>query len=116
MTDRDPLRAIARRQRRDIGQLFTTLSDAIANATARMDGDAPMTERDRAAIMREVDAGLDVIFGAYRGDERGALRQLILRDTRAARYEPLDTAVSAWRSEMPRRLRELVEDAAMEAR
>jgi len=115
MTDRDPLRAIARRQRRDIGLLFTTLGDAIENATARRDGDAPMTERDRAAIMREVDAGLDIVFGAYRGGE-SALKDIILRDTRAARYEPLDAAVSAWRSEMPRRLRELVEDAAMEAR
>jgi len=113
--DRDPLRAIARRQRRDITTLFQTLGDALENATARMDGDAPMTERDRAAIMREVDAGLDVIFGDRPGAD-SALKDIILRDTRAARYEPLDATVRAWRSEMPDALKRRIEDDVLEGR
>jgi hypothetical protein len=101
----DPLRTVDQRQRRDVRMLYRTLADAIGNAVDRLPGerDRPVTEADRAAIMREVDAGLDVIWGQKRGAE-SAVRTIVTRDTRAARLKPLDAAVTAWRRAMPQQL------------
>lgn len=114
MTDR--LATIHRRQRRDIRLLYATLSDAVENAIARQTrqkaGGEAITEADRQAVMREVDAALDVIWGRFPGDPDGAIRQVVLRDTRAARLQPLDAAVREWRKAMPRGLRGLIETEA----
>lgn len=109
----DPLAGVFRRQRRDIRLLYRTFADAIRNTEAR-DGnpDRPITEADRVAIMREVDAGLNVVWGAYRGDPNAAVRQITLRDTRAAHYRPLDMAIKDWRQALPRSLRMRIEEEA----
>jgi hypothetical protein len=106
----DPLRAIVARQRRDVSLLHDVLADAIENAVRRHTAPGqPITHLDRLHIMREVDAALDVIYGRAPGDSDAALRDVVLRDTRAARLLPLDEAVKEWRSAMPTSLRERVE-------
>lgn len=113
MTDRSPLAGIVHRQRRDIRLLYRTLADSIRNATAQHPNpDRPITEADRLAIMREVDRGLDVIWGAHKGDPNAAIRQITIRDTRAARYRPLDEAIKVWRQALPRQLRQRIEKEA----
>lgn len=116
MTDRDPLRPILRRQASDTNVLYRTLGDALENAIARQTRqDAPgamITERDRAIIMREVSRGLDIVWGAHRNDPNAAIRTVVLRDTTAARFAPLDEAVRAWRERMSRELRRRVEEGA----
>ncbi len=110
---RDPLGGIVRRQRRDIRLLYRTLADAVRNSMAQHpDPNRPITEADRVAIMREVDRGLDVIWGTRPGDPNAAIRQITLRDTRAARFRPLDAAIKGWRKAMPRQLRERIEQEA----
>lgn len=113
MTDRDPLRAIQQRQRRDIFGLYRTLDDAIQNAVDRLPGerDRPITEADRVAIMREVDRSLGVLWGAG-----GAVEQIVTRDTRAARLVPLEAAVRRWKRAVPRSLWERIEGEARDGR
>jgi hypothetical protein len=106
---KNPQATIARRQDGDINLLFRTLAGAIGNAAADLPGDEPMTSVQSADILRAVDRGLDVIFGAYPGDPDGALRIVVLRDTALARFGPLDAAVQDLRRAMPKDLRELVD-------
>lgn len=96
----DALATIQRQQRRDITLLYRTLADAIRNVVPA-DGDRPVTQQDRAAIMREVDRSLDVIFGRYPGDPNAALRTVVIRDTNRARLQPLDAAVREIRRALP---------------
>jgi len=106
----DALTSIARRQRQDINILYATLSDAIDNAVARhATPGQQMTETVRRQIMAEIDRSLDVIYGRYPGDERAAIRAIVIRDTRLARLAPLDVAVRRWRKAMPNDLRTRVE-------
>lgn len=115
MSDRDPLSSIVRRQRRDIRLLYRTFADSVRNAVAQHpDPDRPITEADRVAIMHEVDAGLDVIWGAYPGDPNAAVRQITVRDTRAVRFRALDTAIKDWRRALPPPLRERIEQEAQQ--
>lgn len=113
----DPLRTLDQRQRRDIRALYTTLADAVENAVTRQlrtgDGSRPITEADRQAIMREVDHGLDVLWGHERGAD-SAIRQIVTRDTRAARLQPLNDAVRRWKNAMGRRLWERVRQEAID--
>jgi hypothetical protein len=108
----DPLRVIERRQQRDIDLLYATLGDAIRNAVADVSSDQVFTTMHRDAILREVDAGLSVIWGHYPGDPDAALRQIVQRDTRAARFGPLDDSVRRWRKAMDADLLSRVEDEA----
>lgn len=105
----DSLAPIERRQTADINLLYRTLADAIGNVTADQAGDLPLTTIQAAEIMRAVDGGLDVIFGAYQGDPDAALRAIVERDTALARLAPLDDAVRELRRAMPAVLQELVE-------
>lgn len=114
MTDRDPLATIIRRQRRDVRLLYRTLADSVRAAVGREDApQRAVTEADRVRIMRAVDEGLGVIWGRYHGDEDAAMRHIILRDTAAARYRPLDAAVRDWRRALPATVRERIEEEAM---
>lgn len=111
----DPLRILEQRQRRDVRLLYSVLSDSLANTLDRQlrgqNGGRPITEVDRRAIMRHVDRGLAVIYGPQKGID-GALTEIVVRDARAARFEPLDTAVSTWKKAMGRTLGERVESEA----
>lgn len=112
MTDRDPLGSIHRRQRRDIDLLYATLAVAVSNAVADMPGDQLLTSLHRDAILREVDAGLNVIWGRYPGDPDAAIHQVVVRDTGAARFGPLDAAVQDWRKAMDKDLLALIDEEA----
>jgi hypothetical protein len=105
----DSLTPVARRQDADIALLFRTLAVAIAHAGADLTGDDLITTGQSADILRAVDRGLDVIFGAYPGDPYGALRTVVVRDTALARFGPLDAAVRGLRRAMPKELRDLVD-------
>lgn len=108
----DHLRTIEQRQRRDVRLLYSTLGDAITNAFARHTTPGmPITMLDRLRIMADVDRSLAVIYGPQKGID-GALIEIVVRDTTAARFEPLDAAVSTWRDVMSRTLRERVESEA----
>lgn len=109
----DPLQPILTRQRRDVALLFETLGDAIANALVRAGAtNQPMTPGTYRTVMQEVDAGLDVIFGRFPGDPNAAVRQVVVRDSRLARLQPLDAAVRRWQGAMTLALRSRVEEEA----
>ena len=112
MTDRSPVDGLMRRQRRDIRLLYRTLGDAVRNAvTSAGAPDRVITEADRAAIMREVDRGLDAIWGNAPGSD-SAMRRIVVRDTQAARFRSLERAVGDWRRALPRALRARIEEEA----
>lgn len=99
-------------QRREVNRMFASLADGVRNATDRLPADTPVTPAHRAAILAEVDTGLDAIFGRYPGDEASELRRIIVRDTDAARLAPLDAAVRQWRGAMTPALRAKVDAEA----
>lgn len=110
----DRLRTIEQRQRRDVRLLYTTLGDAIENAFARhTTPGVPITTLDRLRIMADVDRSLAVIYGPQRGID-GALTEIVVRDTTAARFEPLDVAVNQWKASTTRTLRDRIEAEAMQ--
>jgi hypothetical protein len=109
----DPLSPIARRQTADVNLLYRTLTDALAVSLERSTQPGGLlTAAGKAAIMREIDHSLDVIFGRYQGDPDAALRTIVERDTALARLAPLDEAVQEMRKAMPKDLRDLVESEA----
>jgi hypothetical protein len=112
----DPLAPLVRRQRRDINTLFAVLADSLNNAVHRLlqgqDGQRVITEADRIAMMRHIDRDLDIIWGARPDDPDAAVRQIVVRDTRVARFRPLDAAVKRWRRVMTPALQERVEREA----
>jgi hypothetical protein len=109
----DPLAPLVRRQRRDINTLFGTLADAMENAFARHTTPGqPVTNTDRVRIMADVDRALDVIYGNRPNDPEAALWTVVVRDTRAARFRPLDAAVKRWKGAMTSALRARVEREA----
>lgn len=109
------LRIIEQRQRRDVRLLYATLGDAIENAFARHTTPGmPITTLDRLRIMADVDRSLAIIYGRYNGDPVSALTEIVVRDTTAARFEPLDVAVNQWKASTTRTLRDRIEAEAMQ--
>lgn len=80
---RDRDREIAGAER-EISRLFRSLQNAVGASVRRHGGEQALGAAGYTAVMRDVDAALDLVYGRYNGDPDAELASIVeLRANRA---------------------------------
>jgi hypothetical protein len=77
---------------REIDAMWAPLAPTLRRSIERHAQDGKITHIARRAILRDVDAILDQVFGRQRGDH-SVIGELVVRQANQARFKPVEAAV-----------------------